>query len=72
MSGHNDDKIPHRGGPIGIIHVTGQAYPQLHKVHPFRLSYCCQIPYREWGRKGSRRPADSSGVLLGSNEAESS
>ena len=71
MSGHNDEKIPHRGGPIGIQHVTGQSCPQRHKGHPFPLSYDCQIPYREWGRKGSRRPADSPGVLLGINEVES-
>ena len=72
MLGHNDDKIPHRGGPIGVQHVTGQAFPQRHKGHPLRLSYGHQIPYRKWGRKGPRRPADSSGVLLGVNEPESS
>ena len=33
MPGHNDDKIPHRGGPIGVQHVTGQAFPQCHKGH---------------------------------------
>ena len=72
MPGHNDYKIPHSGGPIGIQHVTRQAFSQWHKGHPFRLSYGCQIPYEEWSRKGSRRPADSQGVLLGVNEIESS
>ena len=72
MSGHNDEKIPHRGGPIGIQHVTGQAFPQCHKGYPFRLSHGGQIPYGEWDRKGSRRSADSPGVLLGINETESS
>ena len=72
MPGHNDDKIPHSGCPIGIQHVTGQAFSQCHKGHPFRLSYGCQIPYGEWSRNGSRRPAGSQGVLLDINEIESS
>ena len=67
-----DDKIPHRGGPIGVQHVTGQAFPQCHKGHPLRLSYGRQIPYRKWGRKGPGRQADSPRVLLSVNEAESS
>ena len=72
MPGHNNDKIPHSGGPIGIQHVTGQTFSQCHKGHHFRLSYGCQIPYGEWSRDGSRRPTDSQGVLLGVNETESS
>ena len=72
MPGHNDDKIPHSGCSIGIQHVTGQAFSQCHKGHPFRLSYGCQIPYGEWSRSGSRRPAGSQGVQLGFNETESS
>ena len=71
MLSHNDKKIPHRGGPIGVQHVTGQAFPQFHKGHPLRLTYGRQITYRKWGRKDRRRPADSQGVLLGVNEAES-
>ena len=72
MPSHNGDKIPHRGGLIGVQHVIGQAFPQCHKGHPLRLSYGHQIPYRKWGRKGPMRPVDSPGVLLGINEAESS
>ena len=71
MPGNNDDKIPHRGGLIGVQHVTRQAFPQCYKGHPLRLSYGRQIPYRKWGRKDSGRPVDSPGVLLGVNEAES-
>ena len=67
MLGHNDDKIPHRGGPIDVQHITGQAFPQCHKGHPLRLSYGHQIPYKKMGR-----PADSLGVLLGVDEAEGS
>ena len=58
-------------GPIGVQHVIGQAFPQRHKGHLLRLSYDRQIPYKKWGWKGLRRPADSPGVLLGVNEAES-
>ena len=72
MLGHNDNKIPHRGGPIDVQHVPEQAFPQRHKGHPLRLSYGRQILYIKWGRKGPRRLADSPGVLLGINEAESS
>ena len=72
MPGHNDDKIPQNGCPIGIQHVTRQAFSQCHKVLPFRLSYGCQIPCGEWSRNGSRRPAGSQRVLLGVNEIESS
>ena len=72
MPGHNDDKIPHREGPIGVQHVTRQGFPQFHKGHPLCLSYGHQIPYRKWGRKGPRKLADSPGVLLGVNDAESS
>ena len=71
MPGHNEDKIPHNGCPIGIQHVIGQAFSQCHKVHHFRLSYNCQIPYGEWSRNGSRRPTGSQGVLLDVNEIES-
>ena len=71
MLGHNEDKIPYNGCPIGIQHVTGQALSQCHKGHPFRLSYGCQIPYEEWSKNGSRRPAGSQGVLLDINETES-
>ena len=59
MPGHNDNKIPHSGYPIGIQYVTGQAFSQCFKGRPLRLSYGCQVPYREWSRNGSRRPADS-------------
>ena len=72
MLGHNDDKIPHSGCPISIQHVTGQAFSQCHKGHPFRLSYGCQVPYGGWSRNGSRRPAGSQGVLLSVNETERS
>ena len=72
MPGHNDDKIPYSGGPIGIQRVTRQAFSQCHKGHPFRLSYGCQIHYEEWSRNGSRKLAGSQGVLLGVNETESS
>ena len=72
MLGHNDDKIPHSGCPIGIQHVTRQAFSQCYKGHPFHLSYGCQIPYGEWSRNGSRRPASSQGVLFDVNEIESS
>ena len=72
MLGHNDDKIPHNGGLIDVQHVTGQAFSQCHKGNLFRLSYGRQIPYVEWSRNGSRRPANSEGVLLGINEIESS
>ena len=72
MPGHNGDKIPHSGCPIGIQHVTGQAFSQCHKGHPFRLSYGCQIPYGEWSGNGPRRPAGSQGVLLDVNEIERS
>ena len=61
MPSHNDDKIRHRGGPIGIQHVTGQAFPQCYKGHHLRLSYGRQMPYRKWGRKGPRRPTDNPG-----------
>ena len=47
IPGHNDNKIPHSGCPIGIQHVTGQAFSQCHKGPPFRLSYGCQISYGE-------------------------
>ena len=70
MLGHNDENIPHRGGPIGVQHVIGQAFPQCHKSHPLRLLYGRQISYRELGMKGPGIPADSPGVLLGVNEAE--
>ena len=72
MPGHNDDKIPHSGCPIGIQHVTGQAFSKCHKGRPFCISYGCQIPYEEWSRNGLRRPAGIQGVLLGVNETESS
>ena len=72
MLGHNDDKIPHSGCPINIQHVTGQSFSRCYKGHPLRLSYGCQIPYGEWSRNGSRRPAGSQGVLPGVNEIESS
>ena len=72
MPGQNDNKIPHGGGPIGIQHVTGQTFSQCHKGHSLHLSYGCQIPYEEWSRNGSKRPADNQGVLLGVNETESS
>ena len=71
MSGHNDDNVPHSGCPIGIQHVTGQAFSQCHKGHSFRLSYGCQIPYGELSRNGLRRPVGSHGVLLDVNETES-
>ena len=71
MPGHNDDKIPHIRGPIGIQHVIGQAFSQCHKGHPFRLSYGCKIPYGEWSRNGLRKREGSQGVLLGVNEVES-
>ena len=71
MSGHNVDKIPHNGCPIGIQHVTGKAFYQCHKSHPFRQSYGCQILYGEWSGNGPRRPAGSQGVLLDVNETES-
>ena len=71
MPGHNDDKIPYSGYPISIQHVTGQAFSQCHKGHPFCQSYGCQIPYGEWSKNGSRRPASSQGVLLNVNEIES-
>ena len=72
MPGQNDDKIPHSGCPIGIQHVTGQAFSQCLKGHPFRPSYGCSIPYGEWSRNGSRRLAASQVVLLDVNETESS
>ena len=72
MQGHNDNIIPHSGCPIDIQHVIGQALSQYHKGCPFRLSYDCQIPYGEWSRNGSKRPAGSQGMLLDINETESS
>ena len=54
MPGNNYDESPHRGGPINVQHVIGQAFPQRHKGHPLCLSYGRQIPYRKWGRKGPR------------------
>ena len=72
MPGHKDNKVPLSGCPIGIQHVTGQAFSQCHKGHPFRLSYGCQIPYGEWNKNGSRRPVGSQGVLLDVNETKSS
>ena len=72
MPGHNGDKIPHSRCPIDVQHVIGKTPSLCHKGHPFRLSYGCQIPYREWGKNGSRRPAGSQGLLLDVNETESS
>ena len=72
LLGDKDDKIPHRGGPVDVQHVTEQAFPQCHMGHPLRLSYGRQISYKKWGRKGPGRPTDCTGVLLSVNEAESS
>ena len=65
-------KVPHSRCSLGVQYVTGQAFSQCHKGHPFFQSYSCQIPYGEWSRNGSRRPAGSQGVLLSIKETESS
>ena len=37
MPGHNDDKVPHRGGPIGIQHVMGR--PSLYAIRAIPSAY---------------------------------
>ena len=39
-------------------------------VVPLRLSYCYQVPNREWSRSGLRKPAGSQGMVLGFNKIE--
>ena len=44
MPGHNDNKIPHSGGPIGIQHVIGWAFSQCHKGYPFAYHMVIKFP----------------------------
>ena len=71
MPGHNNGKNPHRGGPIDVQHVIGQASLNAIRVVPSAYHMAIKFPTKKWGRKGPRRLADSPGMLLGVNEAES-